>query len=488
MPNSQEKRSQQTQSLIDQYMVHRNQVGDKLALATVTASLMGGWILFNPPEAGSTFGGITAILGYCFGTAAAALAFAVVGPRLRKIMPWGYSLNEYVRYRFQSQGGRGLFAKPLYWLVVAVMLLYMFVYMTAELTAVVQALKQLTSLPSLETALSIMLVIFLYTAIGGLRATILTDAIQFVLIVPLLVLCFWAMVSNLGGLSASLEPVKINFPELLSLGNIDGLRFGASLLIAITAAELFNQANWQRVYACRNEQTVRRSFVGSAFLIFPLIFLVGSLGLMAAGQNFQGETAFFKLFVSLSMPTWSLFVVLILASALVMSSIDSLLNAITSVLTWDMMRLSGQVGDRAESQALIIARSITMATGFLAIAIALDGDSLIYLFFVADLLCSALIFPVIFSFYNRHQTAHNALWSALAGIAMGILFFPRPDFSPLFDIPGAGDLLNSFTVALLTPSVLTLLWSTIVRKTKQSTVLPFSYSELRDMALHPKNH
>ncbi|MEL7052923.1 MAG: Na+/proline symporter, partial [Cyanobacteria bacterium J06588_5] len=90
---------------LEDYMVSRNQVGGPMALATVTASALGAWILFSPVEAGSApgYGGIAAVLGYCLGSAAAVFMFVFVGPRLRQVMPWGHSLNEYVRHRFGAQ-------------------------------------------------------------------------------------------------------------------------------------------------------------------------------------------------------------------------------------------------------------------------------------------------------------------------------------------------------------------------------------------------
>ena len=483
MPNSQDRPSKNSPNVLDDYMVCRNQVDGKMALATVTASAMGGWVLFNPPEAGSSLGGITAVLGYCLGTASAVFIFAFVGPRLRQIMPWGHSLNEYVRHRFSRQQS-GRFARPLYWLVVAVMLLYMFVYLAAELTAITQVLERVFSFPLLETSIAVMAAVFLYTAVGGLKATIWTDGVQFMLIVPLLVLSFVAIVFGLGGLGTALEPVATKFPELLSLGNISGLRFAASVLIAITAAELFNQANWQRVYACRNEQTLRRSFVGAALVILPLILMAGLLGLIAAGFSFSGADAFFELLLFVPLPTWVPIAVVLLALALVMSSLDSLLNGITSVFVLDFLRLSDQEGERAESQALFTARAITFGIGLPAIAIAMAGYNVIYLFFIADLLCAALAFPVIFSFYNRHQTATNAFWSSLAGITVGVLFFPTPDFTPLFNLPGGGDLLNSVAAALLVSILFTLIWTKLNKNKQNSGVHPFNYSDLREIKPH----
>ncbi len=474
---------------LEDYMVSRNQVGGPAAVATVTASALGAWILFSPPEAGSEYGGITAILGYCFGSALAVFTFVFVGPRMRQIMPWGHSLNEYVRYRFgavalvdrpaladnndgnvrsrsSSQAGR-----LMYLLTVGVMLLYMFVYLAAELTAIAEALQLIADVPLMVTSLVVIAAVFLYTTYGGLRVTIVTDIFQFALIVPLLLICFVTTITLLGGPGAAIAPVADNLPELLSFNNVGGLRFGATLLIAVIAAELFNQGNWQRVYACRNDATVRRSFLGSALIILPLIFLSGSLGLIAAGYDLVGATSFFDLLQSLNISNWLLGAVILLAVALVMSSLDSLLNGISAVFAGDLLR----VNDSPET-VLLISRGLTIVVGIPAVAIASQGYSVLYLFFIADLLCAALLFPLLLSFYNRHQTAANALVSSLVGIIVGVLFFPKPDFSPLVNIPGGGDLLNSFAAALLSSMLITLIWTNI---SKRSGKFAFNYSDLK---------
>jgi hypothetical protein len=49
-----------------------------------------------------------------------------------------------------------------------------------------------------------------------------------------------------------------------------------------------------------------------------------------------------------------------------------------------------------------------------------------------------------------------ALVSALVGIGVGALFFPRPDFSPWNSLPWAGDLLVSFSAPILVSLLLSL--------------------------------
>ncbi len=471
---------------LEDYMASRNQIGGPMALATITASALGAWILFSPVEAGSLFGGITAILGYCVGSAAAVFMFVFIGPRLRQIMPRGHSLNEYVRHRFSDQpisdqlGDRQIgdrqspWGTAMYWLTLAVMLLYMFVYLTAELTAIAQTLQLVADVPLLTTCIVVITAVFLYTTYGGLKVTILTDVLQFGLIVPLLLICFGVTIVLLGGFSAAFTPVRENIPEFLSFGNIDGLRFGATLIIAIVAAELFNQGNWQRVYACKDDPTVRRAFLGSSLVILPLLFLSGQLGLIAAGFELSGTTAFFDLLQVLAVPSWLVGAVVLLAVALVMSSLDTLLNGISAVFTLDLLRLSNR-----PDQVLLISRVLTVAVGIPAVAIAARGFSVLYLFFIADLVCAALLFPIVFSFYNRYQTGINAFCSSILGIAIGTLFFPRPDFTPLVNLPGAGDLLNSFAAAFATSTAITLLWCALDINFRHKTTKPFNYSDLK---------
>lgn len=464
---------------LEDYMVSRNQIGGPMALATVTASALGAWILFSPVEAASAFGGLTAVMGYCIGSAAAVFVFVFVGPRLRQIMPWGHSLNEYVRHRFGAEQSDRVesvaspWGSAMYWLTMGVMLLYMFVYLAAELTAIAQTLQLVANVPLIITSLIVITAVFLYTTYGGLKVTILTDALQFLLIVPLLLICFVMTITLLGGFGPAFAPVAQQMPELLSLGNIGGLRFGATLMIAIIAAELFNQGNWQRVYACQDDQTVRRSFLGSSLVILPMIFLSGLLGLVAAGMELSGATAFFDLLGQLTIPAWLTGAVVLLAIALVMSSLDTLLNGISALFTIDLLRLSGD-----PSRVLSLSRILTIVVGIPAVIIAAQGYSVLYLFFVADLICAALLFPIIFSFYSRYQSAANAFFSSVVGIAVGLLFFPKPDFSPLVPVPGGGDLLNSFAAALVVSTLLTLGWHAIDKRFRTHNLQPFNYANL----------
>jgi Na+/proline symporter len=120
----------------------RDSVGDGRTTATLIASVMGVWILLSAPEAGAGFG-IAAVVGYAVGEGVPMLAYAALGPRIRRLIPEGHSLSEYA---FARYGG------AMYAFVLAVSALYMFVFLAAELTGISRALALVAGVPQWQTA------------------------------------------------------------------------------------------------------------------------------------------------------------------------------------------------------------------------------------------------------------------------------------------------------------------------------------------------
>ncbi|MBD1912017.1 MULTISPECIES: Na+/proline symporter [unclassified Leptolyngbya] len=455
--------SRQTINL-EEFVVSRNRFGIGMTFATIVASAMGVWILFSPPQVGAT-NGITGVIGYGIGSAMPIAMLAFAGPRIRRILPNGHSLNEFVLLRFGN---------AMYLLTLGVIVFYMFIYLSAELTAIAKAVQILANVPLGWTALVVITATFLYTTAGGLQSTIFTDAVQFVIIVPLLLISLWVAASNLGGWQAALEPIQAKAPELLSWSNISGIKFGLTLLIAITAAETFNQSNWQRVYASRTGKTVQKAFLYSALVIVPMIMVAGALGLLAMHFGFNDDRAFFSLIQELRLPLAFVMLVLVLALALVMSTLSSLLNGITSVFTVDLVRLFPQMQREGILRA---SRVLTVAVGIPAILIAARGYDVLYLFLLADLICAGAFAPVILGLYSRHLTGRVALAGALLGILTGALYFPAPDFSAWLPIPMGGDLLVSFAAALVVSTGIVGAGIALARTQNKQ---PFDFSRLQE--------
>ena len=438
---------------VEDYIVSRNTAGTGLATATLVAGALGAWILFSPAETG-TWAGITGLIGYGIGSALPLVAFVLLGARMRRLMPHGHSITEYTWHRFGPM---------MYYLTLAVVIFYMLVYLTAELTGIAQAVNLIGGTPLVVTALIVGVLTVAYTAYGGMRASLFTDRIQFYVIIPLLVVVILAGIFGFGG--GTLGETLESSPELLSLTHMPGIEFGVVLIIAIFAATMFNQGSWQRIYTVRDIPTLRRGYLIAGIVVLPVIFLTGLFGIMAVSKGLAEDpsVAMFSFVVSV-MPMWAVLAVLVLAMVLVMSSMDTLLNGITSAITTDLTRYApGGPGNRSEIGALILrsSRIMTILLIVPAIVVASQGFSVLYLFLIADLVCAAVVFPMLFGLYARNFSGKAAFVSGIVGLVVGALFFPGPDFAGWSGIPGAGSFLYSFGAALGVSAIISVIFALV---------------------------
>jgi Na+/proline symporter len=113
-------------------------------------------------------------------------------------------------------------------------------------------------------------------------------------------------------------------------------------------------------------------------------------------------------------------VIIILAISLTVSTVDTLVNAISSLIVVDGKKINENL---KSSNGLVILLSI------IALFVASKGFSILYLFLLADLLCCAAVFPVFYGFYKRNLKERDLIISVIIGLLLGLLLFPSPDFS-----------------------------------------------------------
>jgi SSS family solute:Na+ symporter len=143
---------------VDSYLTARDsQSVNRLALAFM-ASGLGSWILFAPPEVGQAIG-ILGVLGYAIGGALPFLAYAWLGPKIRAAAPDGVTLTDWVRMRF---------GRPAQAWVAFVSVFYMFMFITAELTAIGGVMDLLGGVDPWVSIVAVAAVTAGYTAWGGL--------------------------------------------------------------------------------------------------------------------------------------------------------------------------------------------------------------------------------------------------------------------------------------------------------------------------------
>ena len=401
---------------INNYLTANRNIGFFSLTTSLIASALGAWVLFGPASA-ATWGGIGAVIGYALGTAFPMIFLISLGKKIRSEFPKGSTLIEFLRKRF---------GKSLFKLILLMTVFYMFVFLCAEVTAVAILINYISGTELWVTSLIILMATLAYTLYGGLRASIFTDNIQMIVIVVLLLVSVFYLILFAGN-EFSISFIKEKSPHLLSASYIPNYTAGATFFIAVAATNLFHQGNWQRVYAAKNNDVLKKSLIVSFVVIIPIVFFMGFSGLVAvsADPKVIPDLGFFSLLLSEQTELLSLIIVT-LGLSLTISTVDTLVNAISSLIVVDgkaTLNLSKKINYLTLSKYFILILSIV------AFAIASKGFSVLYLFLLADLFCCAFVFTVFYSFYNKKLNEKTAYISIIIGLIGGFLLFPAPDFS-----------------------------------------------------------
>jgi Na+/proline symporter len=431
---------------LEDHITARGTLGKWAGAATLVATGLGTWILFGPAEA-ATWGGISAVLGYAVGAGGFCFLFIPLGRRMREVMPDGHSLTEYLWHRF---------GRPIYVLTLVAMLFYMFIFLTAELTGVALIVALIADIPLWVTAAIVMAATLAYTLYGGLRASIFTDSVQLVIILPVVLTALVAGWIAVGGASGFTAGLAEHAPHLTDLTFKPGLEGGLALALAVTLTNLFHQGYWQRVFAAKDAATLRSSFFAGGVVSLLTVFALGLFGLayVALGKEGVSSTAVFDVLFD-AVPVWVMLAVMVAGLALVMSSADTIINAVASIIVVDLGRaVPAMQGPRL----LAIARVAILVAAVPIVFAAAQGYSVLYLFLLADLICSALAFPVFFGLYSARYDAVAAAASIVAGLVAGGLLFPDPSLS-------SGSLIGAFALAFVVPIAVSALFLMVRRRT-----------------------
>tara|TARA_B110000971_G_scaffold185212_1_gene193303 strand:+ start:33 stop:1535 length:1503 start_codon:yes stop_codon:yes gene_type:complete len=458
---------------IKSYLNADRTIKRKSLTASLVASCFGVWILIGPAEA-ATWGGLGAIIGYSLGQAFPFLAIYFFGKRMRKIMPKGNSLTQFVFVRFGS---------IVFKLVFFLTIFYMLVYLTAEVTAVAKVVNLLSNIPLWQTSLIILISTLSYTLYGGLKVSIFTDKIQFLIIFILLLFAI-NYIFNSGINLSTLEQINEKAGHLLSKNYFYGYTAGITFFIAVFATNLFDQGIWQRVYAANSIKDLKVGFISAFFIVIPFIFILGFFGIIAVGSGKVADpsTIFFSLLldpfkgsnIALSIS------LLILVLVLVISSMDTLINAISSLITIEAPKFLKLKNNKSY---LKLSKYIIIILSFFVFITASNGNSVLFMFLFADLLCCAAAFPIFYGLYKGNISNKVTFYSIITGLVFGLSIFPNQSFQSSFIVGGLFDvkmfpawistalLFWSFILAAFTPML-----TIIIFRNKK---FKFNYSELK---------
>lgn len=432
------------------------------------ASGMGIWILFGPSEVGY-WGGFWDVVGYAVSASTPFLLLAYVGPKIRRKLPDGVTLADYVRMQI---------GRPMQIYVGIISVTYMFTFLFAEFTAIGKAMHVLSDMDPIIPMVAVGIVTAAYTAYGGLPTSLRTDKIQAWVVLWLIITLLLVLFA--GDLSSLISDAKAYNPEgednwsIGSMSYMDSFKSGLALVVAITAAEMFSQGNWQRAWASEDEEALKKGSLLAAGLVLPLVFIMGVLGTVAAAKGTASDpsAAFFVLLEDVHVLIIAGFVVL--GIALVCSSVDTLQNAISASITRDLSDGKMNLNQARIATVAMIPLAIYLATGPTIGSFTFDAASVFGIFLFADLLAAATVLPVLLTLWHRIDS-RASLAGAISGLLSVVIYgMYTADFStgigyltsPTNDFGLAN--LEVFLSALIGSGLVTIIGSEIVSRNQSN--------------------
>ncbi len=406
---------------VDDYYVGGRKIGSiHIGLSVVATDVGGGFSI--------GLGGLGFIMGLAgswmlfTGLIGAWLSAVILIPRVKKM--------EETRSFYTFPQFLGSFYNPKVALLAGIISAIGYLGFTSSQILAGAILAEATFIPHLDrqTALIIMgAIVILYTAMGGIKAVIYTDTIQWIILMLGLVfigipVSFYAV----GGLEGVREALP---PEFFSLANISWqqlLNWG----VTIIPIWFVGMTLYQRIYASRNRKQAQRAWFIAGLFEWPVMAFMGVLlGLFARVAITQGMFEYLgygstsdidaemglPLLLRTVLPVGLMGLMMAAYFSAIMSTADSCLMASSGNFLTDILSRWFKV---PESKRLFLAISqlLTLILGVIALLLATQMPNVLQLMLYSyAFMVSGLFVPVIGALFLKKAHPAAAFWAMLLG-------------------------------------------------------------------------
>ena len=425
-------RQRQKDSLQDFFLAGRN-LGFTILFLTLYATQYSGNTLLG--FSGATYrNGLSFLVCVHFMTAIV-VCYLLFAPKLYRLSRENQFLTpgDFIYHRYQSQALR---------ILVTLIMVYALANFTlAQMRTLGTAFAGISQgrVPMWVGVVGLALVMLVYESLGGMRSVAWTDAIQGGMLLIGFIILMGLAFSQFGSISDAIEKLASN-PETLHKikpPDADGTRNWISFVLLVgLGAAIYPQAI-QRVYAARNASILKRSLAAMAFM--PLITALVSvmIGLLMAAhlpdlkKEFAGngfipsETVLTQMCLHIMQQSafgyWLVVIIFASLLAAVMSTADSALLSISSMITHDIYGKTFRP-DADQAHLTVVGKCITwvLMIPLVWAALAYEGNLIQLLKIKFELLIQCV--PAIYlGVHSKSLNARTVIMGLIAGLAVTLI-------------------------------------------------------------------
>ncbi len=422
-------------------------VADRNAPWIVTAfSMAVTWVwapsMFTASEKAYTHG-FAGVFWFVVPNVLTLILFAFFAKKMRQLRPEGWTFSSYIQEKYSNRA-HNMFLIESFGLQVC--------SMAVQLLAGAVIFHKITGMNFFLTTVILATVPLLYTFTTGLRASILTDFVKMGFIILVLLLGLPIMTSNVGidTLFKGIGGISGDFGSLFSKGGITVmLSFGIPTTIGLLSGTFGDQMFWQRTFAVEKTKVKKTMILaGLIFAIVPISLSLFGFFAAGAGLPIQDTQLVNVASVIAFTPKWFLYLFFLLIVSGLISTVDSILCAVSSVAGHDLVVRFAK--DKSDVNSVRIARMTMIVVTILGIGVAnIPGIQITYLFLFYGTLRSSVMLPTIFAIKGYRMSEKGIYYGIITSLTIGL---------PIFAIGN----LNGNIPMILTGSLFTILASGIM--------------------------
>ena len=361
--------------------------------------------------------GTSGLIWFVVPNGLAVMAMVPFALRLRRQMPAGYTIVEFIRQRFQN--------KPATTVMLVVMLLGLLSEIFINLFGVVLVMGVVFGINPTVVLIVTLATVTVYAYFGGLWTSAITATFNTLLItVPAAIVVLYVL-QRVGGADLVFHKVQEAGPNTLKA--FDGTAaagFGISLALGLLASTMADQTFWQKAWALK-PTTMARTFVWAGLWFYPIPIVLGLLGLVGLGFGVDpavlgdagsgGIGPYVISHLGLPIVLIALYVLIILNACY--SSIDGAFSALSSIVAVDVLKRAKPDID-AKSLLRWTKASIIIA-GVVGGVVVSSGIDYVVLVNTVFFLKAALIIPLGLAIFWSRMTSTAFVASLVLAIAVG---------------------------------------------------------------------
>jgi urea-proton symporter len=406
-----------------QFLVAERSLGVWEAALSIAATWIWAPALFIAAQKAYTHG-IAGVFWFTVPNVLCLIIFAFFAQKLRNRLPQGFTLSDYILKRYSPR------VHNLYLLELGGLAACSF---AVQLLAGGMIIAALTGFSFLWITIIMAALVLSYSVFSGLKASVVTDYAQMIMILLVgSILIPWA-VWQAGGwqaVEAGFGGISGKFSSIISKdGTAVAFSFGIPVTIGLMAGPFGDQSFWQRAFAVKKTR-VTGAFIRAAMLFAVVPLLMSLLGFLAAGAGWLvADPAKVNLETIIRLlPAWTIIPFSLMLLSGLMSTQDSCLCAIAALVVHDLpKRFTGkEKSEKKEKLAteLNSGRWAMVALTILAVVIAnIPGLKILHLFLFYGTLRAATLLPTIMTLLSERISEPGIFWGILTSIIIGLPLF-----------------------------------------------------------------